>query len=456
MIATAALLTWILTDRMREKYLWSSPAVLWLFAAALLMFAISRAIAWLLSRTEKRNAAELDRLYNLKERISTYIEIKNGSHPFLEPLVHETCARLTDVSTLRVSGAATAMRLPVFLLSLPLTALLVLPYLPVPQSIVMRKQEYKEIKEKAKEMEKLANDLEKKNADSPELKKLAQEMRKVAKEIQKPQIEKAELLKKLNALEEKQRQLLADHQNKLTSDLQKALEKAEKNNGEKSAPPSAEKAEMDKLVAEWKQALEGGPADQKQTDRLQAQNFDSSEITNLKEALKQYQKQKAQAEEMRKELKKALDGARSKSAAGKSRYTTDSRLKERDTEKGKGGVEDGAGTTNQDTGPSHFDTKKKGKEEYVEDRTKAEYERLYEGQRENVGKDPLYLESQWNQEGDPKYTNVRNFGVEKETSTGTDSPGIGKQNQGESEVKKERVPPSHEKIVKEYFESIEE
>ncbi len=56
--------------------------------------------------------------------------------------------------------------------------------------------------------------------------------------------------------------------------------------------------------------------------------------------------------------------------------TTDSRIKDRDIEKGGGGVDDGPGTTNKDVGPQHFSTKKQGGGEYAEDKTKAEYEQL--------------------------------------------------------------------------------
>jgi hypothetical protein len=120
-------------------------------------------------------------------------------------------------------------------------------------------------------------------------------------------------------------------------------------------------------------------------------------------------------------------------------------------------VEDGPGTTNQDTGPSHFDTKKKGTGEYVEDRTRAEHDPLYEGERdEKAGKEPLLLPGQWDENGNPEYTRVRNFGLNKDASGQNRGNAPAPQNPDEAAVRKERIPASHQKIVKEYFEVVEE
>ena len=457
LLFAAMILTWILTAQLREKYLWASPALVWLIAGALFLFVLSKCFAWILSRTEHGNAVQVDRLYGLKERLSTYVELKNSNHPFLEPLIHETAGKLAAVSPIQASGGISALRLPAVFFAAILAAVVLIPYLPVPQTIVTKKKEQQQIAESAKEMEKFALELEKKQADNPEMKRLAAELKKLARDMQKPETDKAEALKKLNALDEKHRKALADYQQKLASELQKATAQA---SGSKSGDQNAtaeQKAETEKLAAELKQAMEGQAGSGKMAAaNLQTQNLSSKDLKKLKEALKKYQEQKEQAERMRADLSNSIEKMRKGTSPNRGNFTTDSQLKDRDIEKGKGGVEDGAGTTNQDTGPSHFDTKKKGNGQYMEDRTKAEYERLYGGQRENAGKDPVYLESQWNQEGDPQYTNVRNFGLDKEGGVGAPATTTGKQNQGESSVRKERVPPSHEKIVKEYFEAIEE
>ena len=455
-------LIWLLQRQVAEKYLWSSPVLVWAIAGAVLMLIFSKALAWILSRSDRRNAAEVDRLYGLKERISTFVELKGTQHPFLDPLIYETSPKLTDVSAIRSAGVLKTLIFPLLLPGLLFLSILVLPYLPVPQSIVSKKQDQKRIAEKASEMEKFAQKLEKKHSQNPELKRLAGEFKKVAQELQKPQVDRVEALKKLNSLEEKQKKMLAAHQKKMSADLQKAVEKAMQNsenaNEKEAANRTAEQQkEIEQLSQQLKEALQGDPATgQRNQQNLKPEKLSSKDIANLKKAIENYNKGKEQAEKMRAEMKNALDGARKPSSSGKGDYTTDSRLKERDMEKGKGGVEDGPGTTNLDSGPSHFDTKKKGKEQYMEDRTKAQYERLYQGQRENAGKDPLYLESRWDNNGNPQYTNVRNFGLDKESASGSTGALSSKQNQGESAQKKERVPPSHEKIVKEYFEGIEE
>jgi hypothetical protein len=211
------------------------------------------------------------------------------------------------------------------------------------------------------------------------------------------------------------------------------------------------------LQKELKNALEGKePKSGEQRNSLSGENLSTKDLESLKQALKEYQSKKSQSEQMRSELKQALEQARKGTSSGKSRYTTDSRLKDRDTETGKGGVEDGPGTTNKDSGPSRFDTTKKGKNEYVEDRTKSDYERLFRGQREEVGNDPLYLQNRWNESGNPEYSRVRSFGAEKDSVLQGNSPLAGNQNQNESDIRKERVPPSYQEIVKKYFESIEE
>jgi hypothetical protein len=173
--------------------------------------------------------------------------------------------------------------------------------------------------------------------------------------------------------------------------------------------------------------------------------------------MKEYQQQKERATQMRSELQKGLEATRQGARAGKEGFTTDSRLKDREVEKGKGGVEDGAGTTNKDSGPSHFDTTKKRQGEYMEDRTKAEYEQTYDGQREkDLGKDPLYLQNQWNDSGNPGYTRVRNFGLNKDPQLNGNAQPNAAQNKDESVIRKERVPPAYQKIVRDYFEKIEE
>src|SRR5207249_8081459 len=113
-------------------------------------------------------------------------------------------------------------------------------------------------------------------------------------------------------------------------------------------------------------------------------------------------------------------------------------------------------TTNQDVGPQNFDTKKYGKSEYVEDRTKLQYEQQYKGEREKAGSDPLFLKSKWDKQGEQKYVEIRNFGLNKKSTAGKDTVATLNQDSEESALREEKIPASYQKIVKKYFESIKQ
>ena len=451
-------LAWRLAREVEQQYLWSSPVPLSIVAGAILLFLLSRSLAWMISRNHRGNAAEVDRMYGLKDRMSTYIELQDSDHPFLEALTRETATKIGSVSALRSSGAGSAILLPLALLIFFASALVTLPYLPVPEHIIVRKQEQKRIAEKGKELEELVRQLEKQLTQTPELKQLSNELKQLSQQLQKPEMDKADALKKLNELRDKQNQVHAATRQKLGQELRKSWDEAAKSERNKPALSADEKAAMEQLARDFEAALEGQePSAGVETRKLNQGQFSSRDLKQLKEALKKYRDQKSSAEKMRAEMQEAMDKARKSTSAGKNAYIADSRLKDRDVEKGKGGVEDGPGTTNQDSGPSHFDTGKKKNGEYIEDRTRADYERRYQGERNQAGKDPLFLQSQWDENGNPQYTRVRNFGLKKDgTNTNGAGEGVAKQNQDESAVRKERVPASHQQIVKRYFEAIEE
>jgi hypothetical protein len=444
-----------ITIGIHEQYLWTTPVFVWIVAGSVWLFLFIRSLAWFTSHTQKVNAFELDRLYGLKERLTTFVEFQESRHPFLEPLIRETSTKLSDVSVFRASRITGAMLPYLAMFLLLLTGLWFLPYLPVPESVLARKAEQQQIAEKGKELENLIRNLEKKRGLTPEVKKLSQELKQIAKDLQKPAIEKAEVFKKLNQMEEKQRKLDSAIQQKLTEDLKKSLQEATQPDGKEKELTAMEKQDLQDLAKDFQGAMEGKEPTGGMEKNWKSEQFSSQDLKNLKKALKEFQEQKTQTEQMRAELQKSLDGARKTAGSGKRAHTTDSRLSDREVEQGKGGVEDGPGTTNQDAGPSHFDTTKKEKQEYVEDRTKAGYEQKYDGQREDVGSDPLYLQSEWNKEGDPQYTRVRNFGLDKNVDTTGQATQPGAQNQNESAVRKERIPSSHKDIVKKYFEIIE-
>ena len=457
LLLASAYLVWHLTNLLAEKYLWTSRSLIWISAGMLLLYLFSRSVAWFAARNDRINAAAVDRFYDLKERVVTYVELQKNGHPFLEPLVHETTPKLDSVSALRVSGIKSATLLPVILVAFLTASLWIVPYLPVADAVMVKKQEQKRITAGAKEIAEAIQRLEQKQKLNPETKKLFQEFKKIAQDLQKPELDKADALKKLNALEEKLKNSLSQSQEKLGKDLEKAWQQAAQPEAKTGEVTAEQKQELEQLAKDFRNALQGkepsGGMDQR---NLSTENMSSKDIQALKDALKKYKEQKSNAEQMRAEMQKAVDHAQEGMSTGKRPYITDSRMKDRDVEQGKSGVEDGPGTTNKDAGPSHFDTTKKGTGKYVEDRTKAEYDRLYEGQRENVGKDPLYIESQWDENGEPKFTRVRNFGLDKDSTFKNGPQQQAGQNQDESAIRKERVPPSYQKIVKEYFETIED
>ena len=457
-LAGTGYLVWKLAQGVEQQYLWSSPLLLSLVAGSLLLFSFSRSLAWIVSRKDHTNALDVDRIYGLKDRLTTYIELKDSNHPFLPALIRETAAQIDSVSALRSSRAKSSMVLPAALFILVASALLTLPYLPVPETIIARKQEQKRIAEKGKELETLVRRLEKQSKQLPEFKGLSNEFKQLSQQLQKPDFDKADALKKLNELQENQNRVHSATGQKLVEQLKNAWQEAAKPDLNEPQLSADEKATVEQLARDFDAALEGqAPSAGEEKEKLNQGQFSKQDLKKLKEALKKYQDQKSSADQMRAEMQEALDKTRKATSSGKNAYIADSRLKDRDVEKGKGGVQDGPGTTNQDAGPSQFDTAKKSKEEYVEDRTRADYERRYQGERTQAGKDPLFLESQWDEDGNPQYTRVRHFGRQQDIPNKNGAGrNIAEQNQNESAVRKERIPASHQQIVKKYFEAIEE
>jgi len=459
LVLISAYLCWKAAGLLTQHYAWSSSILPLIGGSAPVLWIVIRAIGNYWAANDRTNAARIDHEYALKERVTTYVELRTSGHPFLDPLIQESETKLIPVSPWKISRFFSGMAAPTALMLLFAMAPLLIPYLPVPSSILAKKEERKSIIAKAKELEKTAHRLEQKQT-TPEMKKLLQEFKKVSQQLQKPDIDKAGALKQLNTLEEKLRKMDAQSQQKLAKDLQNAWNQAKQDDGKNNSLTDYQKAEIDQLAKSMDRAMEGNESlggHQKET--LKMEHFSQNDLQAMKDALKKFNEQKAQAEQMRAQLEEALKEAQQGTSASstKKRFITDSRLKDREVETGKGGVEDGPGTTNKDSGPSRFDTRKKNaKGEYVEDRTKTEFERLYDGQRENVGKDPLYLQNQWNENGDPGYTHVRNFGVNKNPVLNGAADGLTNQNDQESAVRKERIPPSYREIVKNYFETTDQ
>jgi hypothetical protein len=453
-VSVAAYAGWIFSKVLIEQYDISSPLFVFVFIGALLLFVLSRSFARFYSANDHSNAQRLDRTYDLKERITTYVELRKKGHPFLKPLIQETTPKLSNVSIWKASQFYSGMTLPLTVLLFLLSGIVVVPYLPVPQETTAKKEDRKGIIAKAKELDEILRKLEKKQPQG-DLKKLLQDFRREAQKLQQPGVDKSKALKQLNTMQDQLRKMDEKHRQQLARDLKNAWNQAKQGESKNDSLTESQKGEIEQLAKSFDQAMEGkNPSGGTEKENLKFEQFSAKDIQSMKEALKKFQEQKAASDQMRSQLQEALENTQQGvgSSSKERKYVTDSTLKDREVETGKGGVEDGPGTTNKDSGPSHFDTKKKGTGEYAEDRTKSKYEQLYDGQRENVGKDPLYLQNHWNENGDPSYTNIRNFGVNKDPSLTGNADGLNNQSDQETAVRKERVPPSYQEIVKKYFE----
>ena len=436
-----------------EKYDLRVSAVLLSLPATLFLIPLISALAWYRAQTQERTAAALDRQHQLKERLTTYVEFRDSNHPFTQALCSEIEAKVSQVP-LGASRIFMRLRAPFVVFLVLLTSAALLPYLPVPEAVVARQEERKQIEKSVRKLTQTLQEIQKRNPENPQLAQMAKQLRKIAQELQKPETTKPEALKKLNAMQT----ALQEHAKSESQDRQKQLRQTIENVTKEnvSGQGNVDQKEIEQLLAEIEQASNQEDfKDGSETEQSgQKGKWNPDQARRLKQAVEDYNAQKTKSERELAELQRSLTDAQKEMTGGASKFTTDSTLSERDLERGKSGVEDGPGTTNFDVGPQTFDTKKKKGEKYVEDRTKAEYEQLYEGQREKVGSDPLYLNSKWNSE-DAKYTRIRSFGLESESAVEAAPSEVARQNQNESEVRKERIPAAYRKMVKKYLESIE-
>ena len=444
---------WELSRRVEEKYLFHHPVAFALVPASLLLPFLCRSVVLYLSEDGPKTARRLDQSYHLQDRLTTYNEIRNSPHPFLAALSGETETRIAGLSAFRASRIERGSAAPAMFLFVVLAAIAALPYLPVPQKITSQKEQQKQIHQQAKALTQQLAKLEKESIRRPELKKLLDEFRKTIKELQKPDTDKVEALKQLNTLQDKLKLTNQDLEKSLAEKLEQDLPES---NAGKPETNGMDAPRIEEMIKEFQKAagkdLRGG---NEIADSLKQKQWSKQEIDQIKQALDKYKSEKAQSEKTMTEYQRSLENAKEKIGSGKRTFVTDSRLSERDLERGKGGVNDGPGTTNLDLGPQSFDTSKKEQGTSMEDRTKTEYEKSYKGEREKAGRDPLYLNSRWNDTGNPGYTRIRTFGLEGNKESRNTPSEIASQDSGESQIQKEKVPASYRKIVKKYFESIE-
>lgn len=421
-------------------YLVEVPWFAWVAPGSILVLLFARSLRLVLQQTEKRVAVELDDRLGLKNRLGTYLELRDTDHPFVEALGRDASGRIRPINRLRASRPGDCSGAAVLLVLLLALVLPLLPFLPVPARTRAKAREREQVRHAARELHRAAADrLPKEKARRPELKQLLDEFEKVAREIEKPSTEKTDAITQIDSLQaqsERAARALAEAN-------QRALEQKL---GRRLSP-----MDLNRLAEEAEKAsAESGPAE----DGSSSSGEKQARSAEMKKALEQYRKDgQASADEIA-SLERSLSDARKQLLPAQHRVTTNSRLTDRQVQKGKGGVDDGPGTTNQDVGPSTFDTKKKGESEYIEDRTKAEYEKLYQGQRENAGKEAFYLPSLV----DPskaKYARVRIFGSDSRIESKDIPAGKTEQDLDQSAIRKERIPANYRRLIQQYFESVE-
>jgi hypothetical protein len=325
---------------------------------------------------------------------------------------------------------------------------------PVPGELAARAEQHRQIKKQAKQLVKDVEQIKKSGNTPLEIKKLAEEFKKTAERMNKPDMDPAQALQKMNQMDKK------------LSDLKSALEKERKQNfakelnQSKGSDSKMDSGKQDSASKEEARALqealekEGLSGGEELEEKIQSGKLSREELKKMQKALHDYKADKQTRDQKLAEMQQSLENARKGMTSGKKSVTYNSKLKDQNPGQQKGGVDDGPGTTNKDMGPQHFDTKKKEAGKYVEDRTKAEYEQLYSGQRENVGKDPLFLGSKWDAEKS-RYIRVRTFGEENEPEVVLDQTEMAKQSEAESVINKEKIPAAYRDLIRRYFNSVE-
>jgi len=442
------------------RYLFFHPWIFAIFFGGILSAILIQAVIVIAAEKERTTVYHLDDLYGWKNRLSAYFELRDNEHPFSDAVARDAEIKCATVSSFRAAEITKGLVAPAFIFALLCGALILLPYLPVPASIAARKNEQKAIHQAARQLEKTVLDLQKKNPQNPELKKLLSQFQLAARQLQSNDIARADALKKWNQLRTQWNALNEKSLRTNRDALARSLQEAQKQDSNLGSNPEVSKEEISKLASQLESAMEGENVNggKQSEDNGLSQRMTRAQMEKLKKDLEEFQSKKPDMEKSMAELKQALEDAQKGTGTGTGdhKVTKNSVLSEREMERGKAGVEDGPGTTNFDAGPSTFSTEKKGKSEYVEDRTKAEYEQLYTGQREKVGSDPLLLNNHWSDTGEKRFVEVRTFGVNSDPKVQPGPSVVTGQNSGEGVVRKERIPAAYQDIVKKYFATIQE
>jgi myosin heavy subunit len=454
LLVISSVLIFELNRRAADIYLFYHPVLLFVLSAGIILLLSALPLRLFWHDDEQKLASELDQDYKLKDRLITYLELRDTSHPFLPALINESETHLPNVQLLQSARLQQGSAAPLLFTAILAVALATFSYWPVSSTTAARAEQHRQI---AKSSQQFAKELQKiqKSSTSPEIKKLTQDFLKAVERMNKPDVDPAKALQKMNEMNQQlkdlNQQMEKQEKNAFAQNLKSMNDSNTKGQAEKNHDKELEKEAAELKEAMEKEGLEGG---EELRQKMENGNLSQKDLEKMKKALEKYQEGKKSRSEQMAELQESLEGAQKGMTGGKHKVIYNSQIKDRDIEKSKGGVNDGPGTTNKDIGPQHFDTKKEGPSKYAEDRTKAEYEQLYSGQRENVGKDPMFLGSQWDAEKS-RYVRVRTFGQSNEPQILGGDASTTQQNEAESIVGKEKIPASYRDIILRYFESIE-
>lgn len=456
LILLSGLMFWKGLLSLEEKYLISLtlPGLILLLPAVLLLL-IQSFLVYRRESSRLRISARIDQRFDLKNRFSTYIEFREKDHPFFPALANDLETHLTNTTTVRATDFRSGMAGPGILLLMLILIVSVVPFLPVPASVVQKKQEKEQVARATEKFAKEIQSFQKAELNHPKMKTLLDSFERSAKELQKPETDRTTALKNFNALQQKLEKTRSHILDTSEKEFSKKIGKMANTKPGNVAGPAIDPREAARLAEELTEALnQKDPIGQEIADAIRRGRLSREEAEKLKKSLEEYKAERSMSERKLAELQEKLENSRKGVVSGKGEVTYDSTLKDRDIQKSKSGVEDGPGTTNLDVGPQHFDTKKEKKGKYVEDRTEAKYEKLYKGQRENAAADPVFVNSQWGEKS--KYSRVRTFGLESEASRQGGSTLIDGQDEEESAISKENIPASYREMVKQYLDSIQQ
>lgn len=455
LILLSGMLFWKAIQALEHKYLVSLalPGLI-LLTPTILFFLVQSILVYRRGSSLTQISMRIDRQFDLKNRFSAYVEFRQKNHPFFAALANDLEAHLTEAGAVKATDFRSGMVGPIILVVTLILAITGIPFLPVPASVAQKKQEREQV---AKAAEKFAQDirsLSKGNLTHPKMKTLLDSFEKSAKELQRPETDRTSALKNFNALQKKLENTRSDILDSSEKEFSKKIGKMSDTKPGNAGGPALDPRESARLAEDLADALnEKDLNGQEFAEAIRSGKLSRDDAEKLKKSMEQYKAERGESERRLAELQEKLENSRKEITSGKGEVTFDSTLKDRDLQKSKGGVEDGPGTTNLDMGPQHFDTKKEKTGKYVEDRTKAKYEELYKGQREEAGSDPLFVNSQWGEKS--KYTRVRSFGQESIVAPQGGSSVIEGQDEAESTISKENIPASYREMVKKYLDSIQ-